>query len=60
MSVRDVWGEIVTKARAITEMPDEDAILDTLVVMQEEERKRGRKSRKDKEMYIAKKNMPSA
>lgn len=55
-----MWGEIVAKARAITEMPDEGAILDTLVVMQEEKRKKGRKSRKGKEMYITKKNMPSA
>lgn len=33
----------MTKARAITEMPDEGAILDTLVVMQEEKRKKGEK-----------------
>ena len=50
----------MTKARAITERPDEGAILDTLVVMQEEKGKKGRKSRKGKEMYITKKNMPSA
>lgn len=49
----------MAKARAITEMPDEGAILDTLVVMQEEKRKKGRKSRKGKEMYITKKTCPA-
>lgn len=47
------------KATTITEMPDEGAILDTLVAMEKGEKKRGRKSVEGKEMYTTKETCPA-
>jgi len=50
-----VGSNDVMKARGITEIPDENTILDTLVVMQEDKWKK-----RSREGNITKKNMPSA